>query len=144
MTTGRKSKTYIDTAGAGVGTWDEVQAVGDVEQPDAWDVDKFPTRESDFKKAVLGGRDISISFNYKVKNSDTLFASLVAAYNAGTPIGVANYIGDMADSGAQGLQMDALITEMPKKMPYGSQVNVDLKLEPAYESTFEPVWSITA
>ena len=144
MTTGAKSKTYLDAGGAGDSGWTEITAVADVDMADSWDSDKFATRESPFKKAVLGARDISISFNLKVKNGNAVFEAQRDAFNAGTVIGIANYIGDILTTGAQGIQMDCLITEMPKKIPYGSQVNCDIKLEPAYESTFEPVWAETA
>lgn len=143
MTTGKNSKTYFDASGAGVTAWTEITAVADVDMPDSYDTDKFATRASPFKKAVLGARDISISFNFKVTNGDAEFEALRDAFNNGTVIGIANYIGDILTVGAQGMQMDCLITEMPKKIPYGSQVNIDVKLEPAYSSTFEPVWAET-
>ncbi|WP_417392035.1 hypothetical protein [Gimesia sp.] len=144
MTTGRKSKMYIDIAGAGVGTWVEVTPVGDVDMPDSKNVEAINTRESPFQKNAEGQRVVELSFNLKIKNGNANFEALRDAYEAGDVIGVANYIGDMADVGAQGMHMDCIISEMPKTIPLEGYANSNIKLVPAYDSDFEPVLMETA
>lgn len=138
MTTGRKSKMYIDVAGAGQGTWSEVKPVGDVDMPDARDEIAIDTRESEFTKYETGQRKVEINFNLTTKNEEAMFEALILAYENDDVIGIANYIGDMADVGARGMQMDAKIMSMPKTIPLNGHANSQVVLKPAYSSTFEP------
>lgn len=143
MTTGRKSKLYYDAAGADNGTWTELKAVGDVNMPDSRNMEAINTRESPFQKNASGQRVLEITCNLKLKNGDAATEAIRDAYNNDTVIGIANYIGDMADIGAQGIQMDCLVAEFPKNLPLEGWANSDVKFVPAYDTTFEPVWAET-
>ena len=139
MTTGRKSKMYISLNGAETPTWIEVLPVGDVDNPDAKDDIAVDTRESDKTKHETGQRKIELNFNLKLKNDDTMFENLLTAYEDDAIIGVANYIGDMADVGARGMHFDAKIFSFPKTLPLNDWANANIVLKPAYGSDFEPV-----
>lgn len=144
MTVGRKSKMYYSLAGAETPTWVEVTPVGDVNQADSRGSNDIETRESDFTKVATGTRKIELAFNLKLTNGEAQFAALRAAYIAGDVIGIANYIGDMADSGATGQHMDCEIIDFPVNIPLKDWANADIKVAPAYASSFEPVLMTTA
>ncbi|WP_417625132.1 hypothetical protein [Paremcibacter congregatus] len=139
MTLGRKSKTYYSIGGAADPTWVEVEQVGDVNQPDSRGSTDIDTRESDFTKIATGQRKIELGFNLKLKNGNAQFEALRDAYIADEVIGMANYIGDMTDVGAQGMHMDCKIIDFPINLPLKDWANADIKLAPAYDSDFEPV-----
>lgn len=144
MTLGRKSKMYYSLSGAASATWVEVTPVGDVNQADSRGSTDIETRESDFTKVVTGTRKLEISYNMKLTNGETQFAALRAAYIADDDIGIANYIGDMADSGATGQHMDCKIIDFPVDLPFKDWANANIKVAPSYESSFEPVLMETA
>lgn len=144
MTIGRKSKMYYSIGGALAPTWVEVTPVGDVSQADSRGSTDIETRESDFVKVATGLRKIELSFNLKLTNGNAQFEALRDAYIAGDVIGIANYIGDMADSGAQGIHMDCEIIEFPIDIPLKDWANANIKVAPAYSSTFEPILTETA
>lgn len=144
MTSGRKSKMYYSIGGAASPTWVEVTPIGDVNQADSRGSTDVDTRESDFTKVVTGNRKVELGFNMKLTNGNAQFEALRDAYIADDDIGIANYIGDMADSGAQGLQMDCKLIDFPIDLPLKDWANANLKLAPSYESSFEPVLMETA
>lgn len=144
MTTGRKSKMYYSVGGAETPIWLEITPVGDVDNPDAKDEIAVDTRESDYTKYETGQRKVEVNFNIKLKNNEAAFAALSTAYENDAIIGIANYIGDMADSGARGTQMDVKIFSFPKTLPLNDHVNSQMVLKPAYGSDFEPVTMQTA
>lgn len=144
MTLGRKSKMYYSIGGAETPTWVEVTPIGDVNQADSRGSTDIETRESDFTKVATGSRKIELSFNLKLKNGESQFAALRAAYIADNDIGIANYIGDMADSGATGQHMDCKLIDFPVDLPFKEWANANIKLAPSYESDFEPVLMQTA
>lgn len=139
MTTGRKSKMYYSLAGAADPTWVEILPVGDVNQADSRGSTDIDTRESDFTKITTGQRKIDLGFHMKLKNGQAQFAALRDAYIADDVIGIANYIGDMADEGAQGMHMDCKLYDFPVNLPLKDWANADIKAAPCYDSDFEPV-----
>lgn len=143
MTTGRKSKLYFDETGAGQGSWTELKKVGDVNMPDSRNMSAINTRESGFQMNAPGQRVVEITCNLKLKNGDANTEAIRDAYEDETVIGIANYIGDMADIGAQGFQADCYVSEFPKNLPLEDWANSDVKFVLAFDTSFTPVWAET-
>lgn len=144
MSTGRTCETFIDVLGVGNGTWLEVKALGDVDQPDSFNEEAQNTRETPFETVELGSQVVSLGFELVVTLTDPVYLALRAAYNARTVIGVANFIGPMADAGSEGMQWDGHITEFPKSIPLQGKVKIAIRVKPAYRADTPPVWVVVA
>lgn len=137
---GQETKTYVDAAGVGQGTWSEVLALGDVDNPDSFNTNPQNTKESEAETVVLGDRVTQIGFTMNMKLTDPVFTILNTAFNSKAVIGVAHMLGDIATVGTQGMQFDGKITQFNKSYPKQNHVQVAVIIQPAYEGDIKPSW----
>lgn len=138
---GLDAKFYTDEAGAGVGTWDLIDFVGDVTVNQTRNTVARKDRMSDFELMHVGQRVVSIDVTLTFEAADTNYEQIRDAYTGGTDIGVAAMHTTIATSGSEGLQFDAKVSNFTRNEALEGVIAFDVTFVPSAESTFTPVYT---
>lgn len=138
MTVGLDMKLYYDTAGAGNGTWVELDIVGDVSVADSFNKATRKIRKNKVQRTVLGQRVHGLTVPVTYIKGDPGWNALKTAYDAGDIIGMAAMSEEIINSGAEGVQGDYYITDFPSDQPLEEDNVYNLTFEPAAEADDDP------
>lgn len=141
---GRQVRVYMDEAGAGVGTYEELLVNKNSSFSSGWDDALVEDHASPFKRSQKGLRELSIDLEVNLKTGDEKYEALRAAHNDpdNGQIGMAIVTGEMTDVGEHMLEADWEIIDWEESNQIGETVTVSMTIKPAANTTFAPMFSI--
>ena len=139
---GLDSKLYLDAAGAGVGTWTELDIVGDVNVSLSHNEATRKNRASVWEKVSLGQKMAEISFDMTRDPSNAGYVSLRTAWIDRSDIGVAAMSEAILTIGSEGLQADCKVVGFDVNEGLEEDETVSVTLKPSADSATEPSYAI--
>jgi len=137
---GMNAKLYYDTSGVGGSTWTELTIVKDVSlNLEKAEADVTTRGAGGFRQTVSTLKEATIEFEMIWDPADAGFDVIVAAWNAGSTIGLAVVDAAIATVGTQGLTADCEIISFNKNEPLDGIATVNVTAKPTY-STTAPAW----
>ena len=135
---GRDAKLYYSIAGVGTPTWVLLGRARDVtlnmENVEA----EVRDRASNYSKALLGLKDVSIEFSMTYDQDDAGYEALRDAWETGADIGIAVMDEIITTVGAEGFQADCKVLNFTRNEGLEDSVSVDVTLRPSAASAEEP------
>lgn len=130
---GKDCKVFLNTGTYTTKTWLEGKRISDVKLPKSRGSSDFKMRGNAGEVTALGYNKRSATFKYQLKKAgytDTFFAALQAADEAGTDIEVAFMRGAMA-TGTKGIAGFWVVTKFDKDESDEENESYDVELKPA-------------
>jgi hypothetical protein len=128
---GRDGKTYYDSASNwDTPTWVEIVKVIDETVTPSADAVAGGSRESEHEDNEIVNQKFAINLTYRYKKAsvgtDTVYAAMLAHFEAGTPVFMAFMDGGIAVNGSKGWRAPVKLTEMPQQRNLGGMVEVTI------------------
>lgn len=101
------------------------------------------TRASKHKKILVGQKETIITFRMPRNCTDTDFVALQTAFEAGSNIIFAYATGAIATSGTRYVKLECKVSKFGEDEPIDDAAWIDVELEPAADSTNDPVETTT-
>lgn len=136
---GRMCKVYIDTAGAGVGTYTRLLIAKNPNLGFEWDEAEVSDDASIYKRWLKGLLDVPLELEVNLKSGDTQYESLRdKAIDPDAFIGLAICTNLITVAGTHIFEADWTITKFPMSMPQSETVTIPMTLRLAALSSFAP------
>jgi hypothetical protein len=121
MPRGRDAKTYYNTASDWASpTWVEITKIIDETPTPSADLATGGSREEEYEDNEIASRKFEWNCTYRYKKGDdSVYAALLAAYVAGTPLYMAFLDGSVSVDGSKGWRAPILIDQMPQTKNLG-------------------------
>lgn len=128
---GHLAYEYLNTGTKASPTWVRIVRAEDVDISDERENSQIFIKGQDLAKAVVGGRKLSVSFKYRLKNAtDAIYNELKSAYDDNTlVVEYAATDGAIATSGTEGWSGPFQVTKFAESRPYNGAVEIDVELQ---------------
>ena len=140
---GRQIRVYVDEAGAGVGTYEELLINKTPSFSSNWDDAVVEDHTNNFKRSIKGMCDLGIDLEVNMNTSSAQYKALRDAHNNADTgqIGLALVTGEITDVGEHMIEADWEVLTWEESNAIGDTVTVSMTVKPAANTSFTPLFS---